>query len=291
MAQGGTEGPLSPAKHGGTKPAMATPGQGPSTDRANVGGGAVAPRTGSRATAPLAPAAPVRGSPRTSAQGAPLASAVPVGAPTPVKSSVAAALESEDMGTATAIVANPSGARAAPPLIPQTAPIPVPAKAAPLPSSPDVAPNAVAPVASAGTSSPPREDVRPIVRALVDRALSPIERAVRDLERRVEELEGRPPPAPVSPEPVRPAALAGMPAVTPPVPTQAQGPYAAPRLPVGFPAPVHFAPATGPSLHLDADFQGLDGRRRRRRLLAGVVVAIALAFGGLLAALAASYTH
>ncbi|MBV9945565.1 MAG: hypothetical protein JOZ69_01800 [Myxococcales bacterium] len=46
-----------------------------------------------------------------------------------------------------------------------------------------------------------------------------------------------------------------------------------------------------PGERLDSDVQELDGRRRRKRMVLGVVALFVVAFGGMFAALAESYTH
>jgi hypothetical protein len=145
-------------------------------------------------------------------------------------------------------------------------------------------PAAYAPASASGaqlvsTSLESRPDLRPLVRAMVDQAIEPLDRTVRDLRRRLEELERRPPPIPVviaAPSPVAAS------------PTS----RAYPSLP-STPAPAHVLDlaAIERAVRLDPEMQALSGRRRRLRIVLGVAFFLFVVFGGLFLALAQSYTH
>jgi hypothetical protein len=134
------------------------------------------------------------------------------------------------------------------------------------------------------------EELRLRIRAAVDEALAPVQQTVRELLRRIEELERRP---------AQPAA----PVVTM-LPSHAMAPSSEPyrRQQPSYPAAIAVSvapsPQAGPVLNLaaierDVHVQmdgGLDGRRRRRRLVWTFVLFVLVVFGGLGAALASSYT-
>src|SRR5258708_3049610 len=77
------------------------------------------------------------------------------------------------------------------------APAPVVPARAPLPTSPGIAPQQHAPIDALPERYEPREDVRTLVRALVDEAVAPLLRITIQLEHRIQRLEERPPPGPV----------------------------------------------------------------------------------------------
>jgi hypothetical protein len=128
----------------------------------------------------------------------------------------------------------------------------------------------------------PREDVRALVRALVDEAVAPLLRITIQLEHRIQRLEERPLPAPVYvAQPAAPAAAYG---------GQLQSHAAAISSPpqVVPPAPILNVAAIERDVHIHVD-GGLDGSKRRFRLVLTLVLLLVVAFGGLFAALAQSY--
>lgn len=152
----------------------------------------------------------------------------------------------------------------------------------------------------------PSQDPRPIVKAAVDEAVTPLLRMVLDLQRRIEQLEQRPaaaaaaaPPTAAPPKQVDPWASAmARPVSSPPPAMPAPAPPPAPAR-----APVARSPwalpegPTGPTLDvaqinrdvpLDFDMP-FDGARRRRRMAIGCVMVFVLSLGGLLAILVSSY--
>jgi hypothetical protein len=135
-----------------------------------------------------------------------------------------------------------------------------------------------------------REEVQQIVRAAVAEgvlaAMGEAQRLVRMLERRVEELEKRP----VAVAPAPPVAAQAAPSYAQPVAR------AAAFAPVSA-IPVMHAEPRGETLDIarierevrvEVD-SALDGGKRKRRLVAVVVLFILLVFGGLFAMLAQSY--
>jgi hypothetical protein len=100
----------------------------------------------------------------------------------------------------------------------------------------------------------------------------PLGKAVRELQRRLEALERRSLPA---------IAMAPTPAPLPSVWSQV------PRTPQ---RPMDVA-AIERSVSSDPDIHAFDGRHRRLRTLLTVFSVLIVVFGGLFAALAASYTH
>jgi hypothetical protein len=117
-----------------------------------------------------------------------------------------------------------------------------------------------------------QQDLRPVLRAMIDASVAPLEHTLRDLQRRIEELELR-----------RPPALAAAPTLA-----YAHGHAAAhlsARAPVLDIATIERTVQLGPEAAL------FDGTRRRRKLFIATFVAIVVVFGGLFAALAQSYTH
>jgi hypothetical protein len=183
----------------------------------------------------------------------------------------------------------------------ESADIPTRVEVMQFPEAKDPAPSPVAPAPSRTAEAPPvsnaqlspttpvaeyRPDVRPIVRALIEQAIAPLERTVRELQQRLQDLERRPTTA----------------AVTMPATTAAPAPVAA----RAFAArQAHASPAaTMPSgqaldvaaiertVRLDPEIEAaFSGRRRRLRGTIAVVLLFVVLFGGLFAALAQSYTH
>jgi hypothetical protein len=149
----------------------------------------------------------------------------------------------------------------------------------------------------------PREDPRIIVRAAVDEAVAPLYRSIQALQHRIEELERRPVAAPplttTAPMPYMAPAPVTHPQAAPAhvaTPAPAAVAVAQPAYPVvqGQPQQV-FATARQPAFDasaIDISFEmdgGLDGRRRKRRLVVTLVLGILVVFGGLFGALAMSY--
>jgi hypothetical protein len=130
----------------------------------------------------------------------------------------------------------------------------------------------------------PQEDPRPLIRAAIGEAMTPVHQALRDLVRRVEELEKRPAaaaaPAVHAAAPARDAYRQSMPSYPPPV--AAHGALA----PQGRTLDIA---AINRDVHVDVD-GAIDGKRRRRRLAVTVVLVVLVVFGGLFGALAYSYT-
>ncbi len=152
------------------------------------------------------------------------------------------------------------------------------------------------------------QDARPIVKAAVDEAVTPLLRMVLDLQRRIEQLEQRPaasaaaaPPAAALPKQVDPWASAmarpvsapppAMPApapAPPPAPARAavaRSPWALPEGPTG---PTLDVAQINRDVPLDFDMP-FDGARRRKRMAIGCVMVFVLSLGGLLAILVSSY--
>jgi hypothetical protein len=164
-----------------------------------------------------------------------------------------------------------------------------------LPTQPPVdrVERAPAPAVAVARAETP-EELRLRIRAAVDEALAPVQQTVRELLRRIEELERRP---------AQPAA----PVVTM-LPAHAMAPPSEPyrRQQPSYPAAIAVSVAPSPQavsaqgavlnlaaierdVHVQMD-GGLDGRRRRRRLVWTLVLFVLVVFGGLGAALASSYT-
>jgi hypothetical protein len=257
MAQGGVYIPAAPGS-----PAK------PSTAKAGVP--ARAPSSGTMGVArPPSPAAPAAAKP--AAPAAPKAQPRP--APAPAVKPVAVA-PAKPVAVAVAkpvatVPAKPVAVAPAPPLQ-KTAPIPVEnsdtmeTRVGPAPVA------AVKPLQQAIPQS--QQDLRPVVRAMVDASVALLEEKVRDLQRRVEELELRRPP---------PLAAASAHAYA----TAHAAAHPATRAPVLDIATIERTVQLGP------EAASFDGTRRRRRLFVATVVGIVVVFGGLFAALAQSYTH
>jgi hypothetical protein len=171
-------------------------------------------------------------------------------------------------------------------------PVPSPAPSAAAAVAPAASPAraAAAPALSAPWATLTAADVRLIVSTVVEEAILPLQRALFESQQRIAELERRPVPTTptVLPEATRgPAAAAQVPygsAVASPVRTVvAASPAAAPY------APLLDVKAIERDVPNDFD-NPFDGRRRRRRLGAFLVVALLAVFGGLFALLAQSYT-
>lgn len=121
------------------------------------------------------------------------------------------------------------------------------------------------------------QELRPIVRALVEAAFTPLERRLRDLQTRLDELERRPAPAPV--------------VMAAPAPAPSFARAYAPSHPNPVAGPILNVAAIERSVKLDSELGVFDGRRRRLRLALAVAFGLIVLFGGLFAALAESYTH
>ena len=113
-----------------------------------------------------------------------------------------------------------------------------------------------------------------LVRAAVEESLAPVRSALLDLERRLGPIERRAAPDPTANASPEPWAA--------PVPT---------RVPVGRAGPVAVPVYAELSLAGSADRVAFDGRRRRRRLVWGLVLSLVVLFGGLFLLLAGSYAH
>ncbi|MDP9149709.1 MAG: hypothetical protein M3O36_07190, partial [Myxococcota bacterium] len=136
-------------------------------------------------------------------------------------------------------------------------------------------PIAPAPPAIRRAVEPPlaRGEVEAMIRAAVDEAMAPL-RPLLDVERRLAELERR--------------ASASLAERRPPmVRAAASTTY----------GPAARAPAVDVPIHVEtglagaADLGPFDGRRRRRRLVVGLALALFVLFGGLFLLLAASYAN
>jgi hypothetical protein len=258
MAQGGAHipaAPGSPAKPSTAKAAV--PARAPSSGTMGVARPQSPPAPAAKPAAPAAPKAQPRPAP------------APVPAVKPVAVVVAKAVAVAPAKPVAVTPAKPVAVAPAPP-VQRAAPTPVEnsdtmeTRVGPAPVA------AVKPLQQAIPQS--QQDLRPVVRAMVDASVALLEEKVRDLQRRVEELELR-----------RPPALAA--ASTHAYATAHAAAHPATRAPVLDIATIERTVQLGP------EAASFDGTRRRRRLFVATVVGIVVVFGGLFAALAQSYTH